>query len=452
MELDTIVSLATPNGESAIAVIRVSGVLSSAVLKGAFEVELNKIKPRRAVYKNYNSVSGNVLDEVVYVYYKGKASYTGEDSLEINCHGNTLISQKIIQDLIVRGCRMAEPGEYTKRAFLNEKLDLTQAEAVSDLIRAKNDYAIDVARKQLKGLLGQEIKALRSKLIKVLAVLEAYIDFPDEDLPDEETDGPKKSLVDIGAKVNVLLNSHRVRRKLLEGVKLLLLGSPNAGKSSLLNELIGENRAIVSAEPGTTRDYIKESMTINNYEVNVIDTAGLHETDSIIEQSGISKTFDQVAEADMFLLVVDSAVSPPELPKKIQAAINAKNCIIVENKIDLNHSESLACFNKGFHHARISIIDSKGINDLKASIGNLIESNINEHSGYSVVVNTRHVETLTEANKNIEDALLKFDTGEPSELIASDIKEAYLGLGNILGENNNEDMLDQLFSEFCIGK
>jgi len=300
---DTIVALATPAGESAIAMIRVSGCLCPQLVENVFGAP--PAKPRHATCGRYRDINNAVIDEVVYIYYADSASYTGQKMLEICGHGNPLIAQKMIEDLIERGCRMAEPGEFTRIAFLNGCMDLSQAEAVIDLIRARSDKAIEIAQKQLQGAVGKKVNELTDRLLSVIAWVEATIDFPEENLPPDDQPGPIRDLQNLCGAMERLISTSHYSSLLHNGIKVVITGPPNTGKSSLLNFLTGEERVIVSPEPGTTRDFIEANIMIGSYSMRIIDTAGLHSPDSDIERQGIEKTCEQVENADFHLVVIN---------------------------------------------------------------------------------------------------------------------------------------------------
>ncbi|MEM7792697.1 MAG: tRNA uridine-5-carboxymethylaminomethyl(34) synthesis GTPase MnmE, partial [Verrucomicrobiota bacterium] len=302
---DTIVALSTPVGESAIALIRLSGPDCIAIGQAVLGKD-KALKPRHAFFGNYMDINGKPLDDCIVTYFSEGKSYSGEPMLEIAPHGNPRIVQKIIEDLLTRGCRAAEPGEFTRTAFLNGKMDLSQAEAVVDLIRTRSDRGIEIAQRQLHGSVGRKMGDLTNRLIGVMAHLEAYIDFPEEDLPTEDQEGPAKELKGLIAEVEDLIATQHYAALLHEGIKTMIVGSPNVGKSSLINALTGMNRAIVSDVPGTTRDFIASFIMLDQWRIEILDTAGLHESNDVIEQIGIRHTVEQAETADFFLLVLDS--------------------------------------------------------------------------------------------------------------------------------------------------
>jgi tRNA modification GTPase len=449
---DTIVALSTPAGESAIAVIRLSGP-ACAELSADLLKRTKTLRPRHAHFGKYHDVSGSIIDDCVFTYFELGKSFTGEAMLEIAPHGNPLIVQKIMQDLYARGCRPAEPGEFSRTAFLNGKLDLSQAEAISDLIRARSDRSIEVARRQLHGSVGRKMSELTDRLLSVMAHVEAYIDFPEDDLPREDQDGPARDLRKLIEEVSELMNTQRYSALLHEGVKTLIIGEPNVGKSSLINTLTGTDRSIVSDIPGTTRDYISAFLMMGPWRIEILDTAGLHEAGDAIEQIGINHTIEQAETADFFLLMLDVTAPSPTLPTALLDRMTVENTIVIENKIDLPNSLDHREFLSEFKHARLSLQAHDGLQDFRMLWTKSIESGIQQpNSTDGVVVNARHASALGEARESLELAAQKMREDDLSELIASDLRDAVESIGKVVGKVDNERMLDSLFKQFCIGK
>jgi tRNA modification GTPase len=365
---DTIAALATPAGTSALAIVRASGPGCAGIARDALRPALGKsvalaasaapraLAPRVATHADYYALraapealaplastprqrEGVLLDGVVATFFAGPNSSTGEDVLEVCCHGNPFVAQKILEDFIARGCRAAEPGEFTRRAFLNGRIDLAQAEAVMDLIHARSERALAAANQQLRGSLGRHMDTLTGELLDTLARVEAYIDFPDEDLPAEDRGIVRRAIDALTRGTARLLATRHYGELLREGIRTVIIGEPNAGKSSLLNRLVGHERALVSPEPGTTRDFIEERIHIGPHCLRLIDTAGLNPSPAPLEKRGIEKTFERAAEADLFLLVIDATQGSPSLPQNLPPEIlkrmTAANTIIILNKIDL---------------------------------------------------------------------------------------------------------------------
>jgi tRNA modification GTPase len=448
---DSIVASATPIGESAIAVVRVSGELCQRLCNDALGFPYPT--PRRSTLARYLDINECLIDDVIFVFYEAKKSYTGEPSLEISSHGNPLISKKIIEDLVVRGCRLAEPGEYTKRAFLSGRIDLTQAESVATLIKASSDRALEVARIQLRGDLGKKIRDLQSQLLDLQANLEAYVDFPEEDLPAEDMKGPPSTLANLIIEVDHLSKSAGCAQLLETGIRCLIVGSPNAGKSSLYNLLCGEDRAIVSEESGTTRDYLTSRIDVGPFMVEMMDTAGLCEGGSKVERLGIERTLQLSEEADCFLFVLDSALPSPEsVSKDLANYINVENCLVLENKIDLDNSKDFHEFLPDFQHLRLSIETGEGVNDFRKAIEQLLEKLIPPSSEDCMIVNSRHAANLAMSGDFLREAHRILLEDMSIELSLLEITSGIDALGEIVGKTNNEDMLDRLFHSFCIGK
>lgn len=448
---DTIVAIATPNGESALAMLRLSGPSCREICGSAFGRTEDPI-PRHSYHGSYQSSECEVLDDTVYCFYEGPRSFTGEDSLEIVCHGNPLIASNIMKDLVSRGCRQSDPGEFSRRSFLNGRMDLTQAEAVMELIQARSDKAIKAANNQLRGAFGKQLNAFKDRLLATIASIEAYIDFPEEDLPPEQRDSHITSIRELMTYCSRLIDSSQYAAFLRDGVKTLILGEPNVGKSSLLNLLLGFERAIVSEEPGTTRDFLRERIILGPHSIQLMDTAGLREAESSIEKEGIRRTIELADEADIFLLVEDSTLPSPTMPEAIANRLSPKNCIVIRNKIDLGVSENTKCAVEPFKKIDFSATRGDGLDVLKTSLIELIDSNFSFDEDDLILVNSRHNAALDELRSCLTSALSKFERDDAIELIASDLRGALDAIGTILGKIDNEAMLDVLFSKFCIGK
>ena len=447
--LDTIAALATPVGTSAIALVRVSGPASAQLVTDIFG---EAPAPRLARHADYRDRQGLVLDDVLFTFFAGPASYTGEDSLEISCHGNPYIAQRLVEDLLSRGCRSAEPGEFTQRAFLQGQIDLAQAEAVMDLIHARSERALAAANRQLRGALGQQMTGLIDELLIALARVEAYIDFPDEDLPPEDRKIVENQIANVLRGTDRLLATRHYGEVLRHGIKTVIIGEPNAGKSSLLNRLVGKERAIVSPEPGTTRDFIEEVINLGPHCFRLIDTAGLNPKPGAIEELGIGKTYEIAAEADFFLVVLDATSPTPLFDIRLSSLLSPDRIIVVVNKIDQPGSPATLEF---LPHARSVAVSAKtglGLEDLRSALIGLADG-LAPHTGDdAVAINARHAYALNQAKGDLASAQLKLGENAASELVASDLRGALAALGEISGRVDNERMLDALFANFCIGK
>ncbi|MCC5788849.1 MAG: tRNA uridine-5-carboxymethylaminomethyl(34) synthesis GTPase MnmE [Opitutales bacterium] len=446
---EPIAALATPFGESAIALIRATGQGLEAI---GGEIFQKKLPPRKAVFAPYRSREGDILDEVVVTFFASPQSYTGEDILEISCHGNPLICEKILRDLSARGIRAAEPGEFTRRAFLNGKMDLSQAEAVIDLIRARGDRALEAAQHQIKGVLGDQIRKFVDRLLQILAEIEAYIDFPEEDLPAEDHGGPLGELKALIDQVVRLAATSHYGALLREGVKVALIGAPNAGKSSLLNLLLSRERALVSDTPGTTRDFLEETVHLGKHCLRILDTAGLHLSEDPLECAGMEKTIEQLELADICLWVIDQTNPNFNLPVKARDSLPAKRTFVLFNKSDLAGASPPPKSPEDFPALSMSAKTGEGLDGLIARIDDLVEKENPGHQRDWIAVSARHAEALEEARSTLEKGLALLRQNEPVELAASELHNAIDAFARIVGKIDNEEMLDRLFATFCIGK
>jgi len=446
---DTIVALATPHGESALSLIRVSGPDSSRL---ATALSGRAIPPRQAIHGDYHDRSGRLLDDVVYTFYRGPGSYSGEDALELSCHGSPFISERILEDLMARGCRGAEPGEFTRRAFLNGRLDLSQAEAVMDLIRARSERAVEAAHRQLRGALGREIVRLSNDLLEVVARIEATIDFPEEDLPPDDRRRSLEAVQRVAGEAGRLLATGRYGSLVRDGVRVVLAGEPNVGKSSLLNRLIGYDRALVSAGPGTTRDFIEERVLSGAHSIRYLDTAGLWAGGDEVDRAGMGKTLEQVADADILLLVLDAQRPFPTLPDPVVARVSKKPALVIWNKTDLCPAGSAPAGLAHVPNLAVSALRGTGLDPLRDEILALIETNRIEFGDEVIAISARHEHALRAMKECLDDAGEKLRMNEGLELIASDLRGSMDYLGQITGRIDNEAILDRIFASFCIGK
>lgn len=444
---DTIAALATPVGTAALAVVRISGpdtIKLAGELAGG-----SPPPPRAATHVDYRDRTGGVVDDVLLTFFAGPRSYTGEDALEISCHGNPFIAQKILEDLFARGCRPAEAGEFTQRAFLNGRMDLSQAEAVMDLIHARSERALVAANQQLRGALGRRMATLIDRLLGVLARVEAYIDFPDEDLPAEDIAIVARELAWLSAETDRLLATSHYGAVLRDGIKMVIVGEPNVGKSSILNRLVGQDRALVSPEPGTTRDFIEERITVGPHCVRIIDTAGLNPSPAPLEKLGIAKTFERLAEADLLLVVLDGGRDACDIPLQVKGLIDRPGVIIVLNKSDLSKPQAPVPLPAAI---AVSALTGAGFEELTAAIAAKADAFQQDVGADAVAIGARHAHALSEARAGLRDAQAKLSSKSAAELLASDLRSTLAAYGEITGKVDNERMLDQLFATFCIGK
>lgn len=450
---DTFVAQSTPAGVSALALIRASGPLCLSIANSMLSTNSETLKTRHAYFGRLHDQDENLLDEVIWIYYAPESSYTGESMLEIMPHGNPLICKNIIDDFCKRGCRLSEPGEFTQRAYLNGKLNLSQVEAVLDVIHAQSDRALFYARKHLTGESGRLIKGIVQEMTKIRAEIEAYIDFPEDELPPEEIGGPLQKLKHVIETLDCFQSTAKNKETLQNGLNTLIVGAPNAGKSSLLNCLLGHNRALVSPTAGTTRDYIIESTFIGDYLINLFDTAGLNISPiGDLESEGINRTLDLVGQTDFFLIVVDSASSNPTLPKELLSKINPKNSILIENKIDLEQSRSLQSFLPSIKHVRISTLEHSTIKQLENIWKELITNELDIREDESMMFNLRQAEFIRNSMVELLQAQRILRDSDATELAAFHMIQASEELVKINQHIDNESVLDDLFSRFCIGK
>ncbi len=446
---DTIAALATPTGTSAIAVLRISGPDTRSMTE---KIAGTLPSPRSATRADYHDAEGNLVDDVLLTLYVGPASYTAEDTLEISCHGNPFIAQRILEDLLARGCRHAEAGEFTQRAFLNGQMDLSQAEAVMDLIHARSTRALAAANQQLRGALGRKMDALIEGLLAVLAKIEAYIDFPDEDLPTEDQQSVALALELLNKNTSNLLATNHYGDILRDGLKTVILGEPNAGKSSLLNRLVGRDRALVSDQPGTTRDYLEERIILGDHCLLLIDTAGLNAAPAELEKRGMEKSLERMSEADLILLVLDSSKPAPELPESVRQHLSKANTLIVANKSDLSGDARSSPVYADFEILKTSALTGAGFDELQSALQNRADAFHVELGDDIIAINARHADALARATACLEQAVAQLEAGDPIELIASELRGSLAAYGEISGKIDNERMLDHLFASFCIGK
>lgn len=451
---DTITALATPNGSGALAIIRISGKNTYPIVQQILEdKQLNQLKPNslhfcQLVYQK------QLIDEVVLSLFKSPNSYTGEDIIEISCHGSSFIIERILQILIELGARLALPGEFTQRAFMNGKLDLIQAEAVSDLIASHSNLSHQAALHNLKGHFSNELKEMRSALIEFSALIELELDFSQEDVAFADRSSLKNLLQKIHSKLLNLINSFEYGNAIKNGVKVAIIGKPNAGKSTLLNTLLQENRAIVSSIPGTTRDTIEEILNIQGILFRLIDTAGIH-FNSIdeIEQIGINKSKEAIEQATIIIFIYDcTSIQFSDFLEWVQALISIqdKKIIFVANKID-EYKETIEQSNEGYSIIPISAKNKIGIDALKNQLVNLVTQNKINAEG-TIITNTRHLSLLKKILISIQEVNTSIDNHISSDLIALEIREALFLIGSLTGEVTNDDKLDYIFSKFCIGK
>ena len=450
---DTIVAQSTPVGSSATSTIRLSGSESINIVNKIFPSKnLREVKSHTIHYGNIIH-DGNVIDEVVLNVFKEPNSYTKENIIEISCHGSQIIVKKIIMITIEFGARAAERGEFTFRSFINGNLDLSQAEAVSDLISGKTENAHRIAINHLKGVFSNKIKKLRSDLLNLSSLLELELDFSEEDVEFANRDILNKLLIEIDEFCKVLISSFKLNNAVKNGVSVVILGKPNVGKSTLLNNILDDDKAIVSDVPGTTRDIIEDTITIGNNLVRFIDTAGLRKTEDKIESIGIEKAYNKVKESSIVLYLIDlKNTSLIDIKRETsQEILKNKNLIIIGNKSDLNIKMECKEYFKKNKYLMISSLDDNDINKLKEVLNHYIKSNIIDDTS-DIMINERHYNSLLRVRESLKNVKVNIENKSNTDLLALDIKYALDNLGQITGEVTNDEILGNIFSKFCIGK
>ncbi len=448
--MQTIVALSTPLGVSGIGLVRLSGPNCYDLACAIFKKQ--DIKPRYSYCGHYHMLSEDVLDDPLFTYFEPNASYTGERMLEISCHGNPLILQQVIRDCIARGCRQAEPGEFTRRAFLNGKLDLCQAEAVEDLIHSQSLQALRIAQKQLSGSLSQRLQTFIDALTDQVAFVEAYLDFPEEDLPKENRQQFKDKLSRMLQQIGQLIQLHQFYTPLHGGIRTAIVGAPNAGKSTLLNLLLGQMRALVSDVPGTTRDFITEWYALDPYTLKLVDTAGIHETREAIERMGIEKSYEQITAADCLLWVVDGSKSLEDAVKALQASMDPGRTLVILNKADLGLNSDMEAFFDGYTTCKVSLKEADNLKILQKTLLSFLNARYQNFSQVEFMVHERHADALKLAQQALQKAQTLLQSGGYDDCLASELKEAIRAFEQITGRIDYERVLDKIFSTFCIGK
>src|SRR5215469_8132943 len=486
---DTIAAISSPIGEGAVAVLRLSGPGALDVLSRVFRGVTSSVKfvPRRVVFGEIHDAAGKI-DEVLVTYFRAPKSYTGEDVVEISCHGGVLVTRRVLDLLLAAGARSAEPGEFTQRAFLNGKMDLTQAEAVMDLIRAQTELALRAANEQLAGHLGRELTKIQDDLLTTLAHIEAYIDFPDEGISPETGKMLLDRLEETGASLARLVATADQGRILRHGLRTVIYGEPNVGKSSLLNLLLGYDRAIVSETPGTTRDTIEETINVRGIPVRLIDTAGKRSSKDSIELEGIRRTELQLAQADLVLQVVDASLpahgdaetsglsndpvrrsswsTPATLQEPAKSGVSddpansenerelptsgseQKNRILILNKVDLGINPDW----ESGHGVRFSCRTREGEEALNQAIWDFVMAGGLGSQDFRIAISVRHQACLQKAITEVEAAKRGLANNDLPELISIELRGALDAVGDVIGRHDTEDLLGRIFSEFCIGK
>ncbi|HMS82960.1 MAG TPA: tRNA uridine-5-carboxymethylaminomethyl(34) synthesis GTPase MnmE [Nitrospira sp.] len=473
---DTICAIATPLGEGGVGIVRISGPGATDISSKIVRLHINRALdtlPTHTLHladiistprhdsdgDSQSSMSHErIIDEGLVVYMKGPHSFTAEDVVELHCHGSMTILRRVCESCVAAGARLAQPGEFTKRAFLNGRLDLSQAEAVLDTIKAKSEFALTVAQRQLRGELGCYVGELRTTILSLQARVEAGIDFSDEDISFVTRAELKAGLQNVGRQIQKMLDTAKTGRALRDGVRVVLAGLPNVGKSSLLNSLIHDNRAIVTDIPGTTRDVIEESVIWNGLPVTLVDTAGLRDTTDVVEREGIKRSKDAQAQGDLILYVLDAVEVEQATTLELPFRLPGRKDLFVLNKIDVLTPPTIRTLSHELERRigqtilPISTKTGAGLDELKAAIASCFVTGSFESTEGVVITNVRHRVALEQAFIAITETLSSLERGAQAELLSVDLQEAADDLGEIIGSITSDDVLERIFSDFCIGK
>lgn len=458
-QLDTITSISTPMGEGAIGIVRLSGLdaveIADKLYKGRKQL---KDVPTHTI--NYGHIidpkTQEVVEEVMVSVLRAPRTFTREDIVEINCHGGILTINRVLELTMTYGARMAEPGEYTKRAFLNGRIDLSQAEAVMDFIRSKTDRASKVAMNQIEGRLSDLIKKQRQSILEVLAQVEVNIDYPEYDDVEEATSELLlERAQEIKNEIQKLLDTGVQGKIMREGLSTVIVGKPNVGKSSMLNNLIQDNKAIVTEVAGTTRDVLEEYVNVRGVPLRLVDTAGIRETEDIVERIGVERSRKALSEADLILFVLNNNEPLTEEDRKLYEVVKTSDAIVIINKTDLTprlDRDEVKAMVGSMPVIETSMLEQQGIDELEIQIRDLFFGGEVQSQDMTYVSNSRHISLLKQAKKTIQDAIDAAEMGIPMDMIQIDLTRTWELLGEIIGESASEELIDQLFSQFCIGK
>lgn len=460
MHTETISAIATSVGEGGIGIVRLSGDKALEIAKNIFVPKSNKkfedIPSHHVTYGQIVDKKNNyVIDECLLLTMHGPHSYTCEDVVEFHCHGGATPLSNVLSLTLREGARLAEAGEFTKRAFLNGRLDLSQAQAVIDVIRSKTDASLRMAVGHLEGHFSEKIREYRHEILGMIAHLEAAIDFPEDDIDEIATDEVREQVVHVKADIEKLLATAKTGRVLREGLETAIIGKPNVGKSSLLNALLNENRAIVTDVPGTTRDIIEEISNIGGVPLKIIDTAGIRETEDIVEKIGVEKSRNYIERADLILVLLDIANALSAEDEEILNLIQDRQAIILVNKSDLQPKLNINYLTEKFSNhkiIKISTVDGTGLEELETTIVNMVYSGQVKQGEGAFVNNVRQAEILRMTDQFLQEVLATIDRGMSPDFIVIDLRAAWEKLGEITGDTVGEDIIDQIFSQFCIGK
>jgi len=457
MEMDTIAAISTPAGEGAISIVRLSGQEAVNIANNLFEGRnLNDVDSHTMHYgKLIDPASGEVADEVIISVMRAPKTFTREDVVEINCHGGLMAVNRILEMVLNEGARLAEPGEFTKRAFLNGRIDLSQAEAVMDVIQSKTTQAMNVALNQLDGRLSRLIQTLRQELIETIAHVEVNIDYPEyDDVEEMSHELMREKTSYVHQELERLLEVAKQGKILREGIKTAIIGRPNVGKSSLMNSLVQEDRAIVTDIPGTTRDIIEEYVNVRGIPLKLIDTAGIRQTKDIVEKIGVERSHKILQEADLVLFMVNYNEELTDEDREIFQLLDDLNYIVIVNKTDLPkkiNMQEVEQIAKDRSVISTSLIEDKGIDELETALSTLFFTN-DMSDDLTYVSNVRHIHLLKQSKKALEDAIDALEVDMPLDIVQIDVTRTWEFLGEIIGDTASESLIDQLFSQFCLGK
>ena len=457
MRKDTIAAISTAMTNSGIGIVRISGEeafdIIKRIYKGKKDKDLSKVRSH-TIHYGYIMDGKETIDEVLVMIMRGPHSYTGEDTVEINCHGGVFVVKKILETVIKYGARPADPGEFTKRAFLNGRMDLSQAEAVIDVINSKNEYALKSSVSQLKGNVQKKIKEVREEIIYHTAFIETALDDPEHISVDGYGEKLRVTVDKLLEELDELLKTSDNGRIIKEGIKTVIVGKPNAGKSSLLNVLVGEDRAIVTDIAGTTRDVLEESIQLQGISLNIMDTAGIRDTEDIVEKIGVDKAKAHANEADLVIYVVDASRELDENDFEIMEMIQDKKAVVLLNKSDLDTVVTKDMVRKHIDKAMIEISakEESGIRELEETLKNMFFHGEISFNDEVYITNVRHKTAIQNAYDSLQKVIMSIDNDMPEDFYSIDLLDAYESLGSITGETIGEDLVNEIFSKFCMGK
>ncbi|MCG7337750.1 tRNA uridine-5-carboxymethylaminomethyl(34) synthesis GTPase MnmE [Staphylococcus sp. ACRSN] len=459
MDLDTITSISTPMGEGAIGIVRLSGVDAISIADKLYKGQ-KRLEDVTTHTINYGHIvdpeSKEVVEEVMVSVLRGPKTFTREDIVEINCHGGILTINRVLELTMTYGARIAEPGEYTKRAFLNGRIDLSQAEAVMDFIRSKTDRASKVAMNQIEGRLSDMIKRQRQSILEILAQVEVNIDYPEyDDVEDATTEFLLEQSTNIKQEINKLLETGAQGKIMREGLSTVIVGKPNVGKSSMLNNLIQDNKAIVTEVAGTTRDTLEEYVNVRGVPLRLVDTAGIRDTEDIVERIGVERSRKALSEADLILFVLNYNETLSAEDRQLFEVIKNEDAIVIVNKMDLEQQLDMNEVKEMIGDTPLiqtSMLKQEGIDQLELQIRDLFFGGDVQNQDMTYVSNSRHISLLKQARNSIQDAIDAAESGVPMDMVQIDLTRTWEILGEIIGESASDELIDQLFSQFCLGK